>query len=82
MSARIVKVTKRSSRPTIEQLEQRVQQRWFALTQAEDAGADDAALTDLFAQYMADLDALVVARATQDRRPVPITPAPRAIASA
>ena len=82
MPARIVKATKRPARPTVEQLEQHVQQSWFALTQAEDAGAGEAALTELFEHYMAVLDALVTARAVQDRRPARIIPAPRAIASA
>ncbi len=82
MSARIASKSKRSAQMTPEQLEQRVQLRWFALTQAEDAGADDAALADLFALYMADLDALVAARTAQDHWPARIIPTPRAVATA
>jgi|GEM_PF-5955221 len=53
---------RRAAPLTAEQIERRMQERWFALIQAEDAGKDASELERLFVEYMAELDALVAAR--------------------
>ena len=66
-----------ASASTIAQLEAGVQQRWFALTQADDAGADAEQLETLFISYMADLAALIAARASASTPLPPPQRAPR-----
>ena len=55
--------------PTTEALEARVQARWFAMIQAEDAGAESAELERLFAAYLRDVEALAEQRLAQVAMP-------------
>lgn len=76
------KSTRAEAAQTVAQIEQRLQQRWFDLTQAEDAGKGADTLTDLFERYMADLAALVAARAPAVKQSARPTSRPRAMLSA